>query len=71
MGGSGSNKRDLPFHSLMELLLVADGEPARLGDQGFHYSYCMAPALRQGYGGGEAMIAKCFCQSKYLNSLLN
>lgn len=50
----------------MEALLVAVGEPAGLGDQCFHYSYCTAPASGQGDDGGEAMIEKCvFCQSKY------
>ncbi len=58
MGRSGSNKRDLPFHSLMEPLLVAAGEPARLGDRCFHYSYCTAPTSRQGERGGEAMMTR-------------
>ncbi len=44
----------------------------RLGDQWFHYSYCTAPAARQGDEGAEAVMAKCrFCLSKYLNSMLN
>lgn len=59
MGRSGSNKRDQPFHSLMELLLVAAREPARLGDHHFHYSYCTAVASGQGDRAGDSVKAKC------------
>lgn len=71
MGSSRGNKRDLSFHSLMELLLVSAREPGRLKNHCFHYSNGTGSDFRTWWQGRRGNDGSHLCESKNWNRMLN